>query len=254
MKDLHESLKLIDVDQIDIHETYEPSRLEKTKESIETDQFIRHPILVVPMNQGRYMVIDGVHRFTSLKALGCKVIPVQVIHQAQYSIEAWCHKVPCDQLTSILSAESDLPWTTEIRYTTPFITMCYEDIEQYLYPEDLSTNKMNVWEKVVESYSSTCQVERVLQDACTCITPREILMKYQPLQFSEIEAIVRKGKTVPAGVTRFNIAGRCLNLQVPLKLLKEKYSASQLKAWQQFLHDKVTHMRCYNEKVYLIES
>ncbi|VDZ33838.1 Siderophore staphylobactin biosynthesis protein SbnI [Staphylococcus aureus] len=77
MNHIHEHLKLVPVDKIDLHETFEPLRLEKTKSSIEADDFIRHPILVTAMQHGRYMVIDGVHRYTSLKALGCKKVPVQ---------------------------------------------------------------------------------------------------------------------------------------------------------------------------------
>lgn len=69
MNHIHEHLKLVPVDKIDLHETFEPLRLEKTKSSIEADDFIRHPILVTAMQHGRYMVIDGVHRYTSLKAL-----------------------------------------------------------------------------------------------------------------------------------------------------------------------------------------
>ncbi len=94
MNHIHEHLKLVPVDKIDLHETFEPLRLEKTKSSIEADDFIRHPILVTAMQHGRYMVIDGVHRYTSLKALGCKKVPVQEIHETQYSISTWQHKVP----------------------------------------------------------------------------------------------------------------------------------------------------------------
>lgn len=72
MNHIHEHLKLVPVDKIDLHETFEPLRLEKKKSSIEADDFIRHPILVTAIQHGRYMVIDGVHRYTSLKALGCK--------------------------------------------------------------------------------------------------------------------------------------------------------------------------------------
>ena len=58
-------------------------------------------------------------------------------------------------------------------------------------------------------------------------------MKYQPLSYKEIEAVVHKN-CVPAGVTRFNISGRCLNLQVPLALLKQDDDVEQLRNWKQF--------------------
>ena len=54
MNHIHEHLKLVPVDKIDLHETFEPLRLKKTKSSIEADDFIRHPILVTAMQHARY--------------------------------------------------------------------------------------------------------------------------------------------------------------------------------------------------------
>ncbi|HCW7624882.1 TPA: bifunctional transcriptional regulator/O-phospho-L-serine synthase SbnI [Staphylococcus aureus] len=254
MNHIHEHLKLVPVDKIDLHETFEPLRLEKTKSSIEADDFIRHPILVTAMQHGRYMVIDGVHRYTSLKALGCKKVPVQEIHETQYSISTWQHKVPFGVWWETLQQEHRLPWTTETRQEAPFITMCHGDTEQYLYTKDLGETHFQVWEKVVASYSGCCSVERIAQGTYPCLSQQDVLMKYQPLSYKEIEAVVHKGETVPAGVTRFNISGRCLNLQVPLALLKQDDDVEQLRNWKQFLADKFANMRCYTEKVYLVEQ
>ncbi|SPZ98748.1 Siderophore staphylobactin biosynthesis protein SbnI [Staphylococcus aureus] len=107
------------------------------------------------------------------------------------------------------------------RQEAPFITMCHGDTEQYLYTKDLGEAHFQVWEKVVASYSGCCSVERIAQGTYPCLSQQDVLMKYQPLSYKEIEAVVHKGETVPAGVTRFNISGRCLNLQVPLALLKQ---------------------------------
>ncbi|MBF0840650.1 MULTISPECIES: bifunctional transcriptional regulator/O-phospho-L-serine synthase SbnI [Mammaliicoccus] len=254
MNQIHKHLKLAAVDQIDLHETFEPLRLEKTKSSIEVDGFIRHPILVTPMQHGRYMVIDGVHRYTSLKELGCKMIPIQEIQDTQYSISTWQHKVPFGLWWKKIQQEHQLPWTTETRQEAPFITMCHGDVEQYLYTKDLGGSPFHVWERVVASYSDCFSIERIAQGTCPHLTQQDVLMKYQPLSYKDIEAVVRKGETVPAGVTRFNISGRCLNLQVPLELLKEDDDAKQIQQWKQFLVEKFASMRCYTEKVYLVEQ
>ena len=253
MQEIYENLKLVSIDHIDLHESYEPNRLEKTKESIMRDGFIRHPILVTETSEGRYIVIDGVHRFTSLKALGCRVVPVQNIMSTQYSIGAWQHKVPSGAWWKRLQQDPSLPWTTEIRRATPFITMKKGQDEQYLYSGDLGHQKFEAWAKVVSSYSDCCSVERIAHHACsTSLTSSDILMKYQPLSFEEIASIVRAGETVPAGVTRFNISGRCLNLQVPLNILKQDTHVCE--TWYNFLQDKVKNLRCYTEKIYLVEQ
>ncbi len=86
------------------------------------------------MQHGRYMVIDGVHRYTSLKALGCKKVPVQEIHEDNIQLvhgNIKFHLVWWETLQQ----EHRLPWTTETRQEAPFITMCHGDTEQYLYTQ-----------------------------------------------------------------------------------------------------------------------
>ncbi len=71
-------------------------------------------------------------------------------------------------------------------------------------------------------------------------------MKYQPFSYKEIEAVVHKGETVPAGVTRFNISGRCLLIfKYPLALLKQDDDVEQLRNWKQFLADKFQYEMLY---------
>ncbi|RBA01657.1 hypothetical protein DOD24_1876 [Staphylococcus arlettae] len=86
------------------------------------------------------------------------------------------------------------------------------------------------------------------------MSDEEVLLKYQPLNITEIEAVVARGETVPAGVTRFNISGRCLNLQVPLHILTEATVHVRMMKWHNFLADKINSIRCYAEKVYLVEQ
>ncbi len=70
--------------------------------------------------------------------------------------------------------------------------------------KDLGEAHFQVWEKVVASYSGCCSV-RMHKVLFACLSQQDVLMKYQPLSYKEIEAVIHKGETVPAGVTRFNI-------------------------------------------------
>ncbi|PTH26513.1 bifunctional transcriptional regulator/O-phospho-L-serine synthase SbnI [Staphylococcus arlettae] len=254
MQEVYQQLQLVPVERIDLHEDFEPSRLTKTQAQIAADQFIRHPILVVQLQSGRYMVIDGVHRFTSLKALGCNAIPVQVIDEHKYVISTWHHRVSTGAWWQNLQQDSALPWTTEVRQVTPFITVCQRQQEQYLYADDLGQSKLAAWSKVVASYSNNCAVERIAQGEINELSDEVMLLKYQPLDITEIEAVVARGETVPAGVTRFNISGRCLNLQVPLHILTEEATHVRMMKWHNFLDNKINSIRCYAEKVFLVEQ
>ena len=46
------------------------------------------------MQHGRYMVIDGGASVYKFEGVRCKKVPVQEIHETQYSISTWQHKVP----------------------------------------------------------------------------------------------------------------------------------------------------------------
>ncbi|KTC88175.1 ParB N-terminal domain-containing protein [Legionella drozanskii] len=66
------SLCLIPACNITIHEAHEEFSLEKIKSAILSEGYLRHPILVTKMNDGRYLVIDGAHRFQALCSIVLK--------------------------------------------------------------------------------------------------------------------------------------------------------------------------------------
>ncbi len=93
------------------------------------------------------MVIDGVHRYTSLKALGCNKVPAQINPMQDIQLVHGNIKfhLVCGET---LQQEHRLPWTTETRQEAPFITMCHGDTEQYLYTKDLGEAHFQVWKRL----------------------------------------------------------------------------------------------------------
>src|SRR5690349_17112386 len=108
MSEVLMSLKLIEIDKLYLHEEHEPSRLERTSQSIKHDGFLRHPVLVTEMRDGRYLVLDGVHRIGALRLLGCSKVPVQVAQKTEFSIEAWHHLVRADTGVNQLFQDTSL--------------------------------------------------------------------------------------------------------------------------------------------------
>lgn len=58
------------------------------------------------------------------------------------------------------------------------------------------------------------------------------------------------GRVLPAGVTRFQINGRLLNLKIPLHLLHRDSDVSE---WERLRHVWRRSLRLYTEQVYLCE-
>ncbi|MDT2247626.1 ParB N-terminal domain-containing protein [Paenibacillus larvae] len=87
------NLELVDIEFIDVHEKCEPKRLTKTVQTIQDDGFIKNSVLAIKIDN-RYLIIDGTHRTSALKTLGCRRIPIQVVDPKELKIEYWSHLVP----------------------------------------------------------------------------------------------------------------------------------------------------------------
>ncbi|WP_243385601.1 ParB N-terminal domain-containing protein [Bacillus kexueae] len=252
MRSIVSSLKLVPIDQMDLHEDFEPSRLEKTVEAIKRDDCIRHPILVTKLANGRYFVLDGVHRFMSLKKLQLETAPVQEVSMEDFTMTTWAHLVKKGEWFEEMIQHDNLPWKEAKKEGTPFIEVVANDKERYyLYEEDIAPYVLESWHKIVTRYSENQEVTRVPSDIETLLKNDEVLIKYSRLRYEAVEQIVMEGKKLPAGVTRFQVSGRILNLCVPLALLQKPHRVSE--KWLELLHQSEKSLRCYEEKVYVFE-
>lgn len=246
------SLKLVPIDLLELHEDYEPSRLAKTISSIKKDQFLRHPILATRLMNGRYLVLDGVHRFTSLKEIGCSKVPIQEVTDKEFTFSAWHHFVEVGSWYSEILKDSNLPWITDQKEGSLFIEMITgKDERHFLYKDDIFSYFLESWHRVVSSYTKHHAVTRVPQETKFIRPTDGVLIKYGALDYDSIAKYVLNGDKLPAGVTRFQVSGRLLNLQVPLALLKEDNRVES--EWNELLHKTKQSLRCYVEKVYLCE-
>ncbi|MDT2237021.1 ParB N-terminal domain-containing protein [Paenibacillus larvae] len=106
------NLELVDIEFIDVHEKCEPKRLTKTVQTIQDDGFIKNSVLAIKIDN-RYLIIDGTHRTSALKTLGCRRIPIQVVDPKELKIEYWSHLVPEGNWLESLRQDHTLIWTEE---------------------------------------------------------------------------------------------------------------------------------------------
>ncbi|WP_053366313.1 ParB N-terminal domain-containing protein [Bacillus sp. FJAT-27245] len=246
------SLKLLPIDLVDLHEDYEPSRLGKIISSIENDQFLRHPIIVTRLSNNRYLVLDGVHRFTSLKKLGCTNVPVQEVGKDEFTFTAWNHLVKRGNWYKELLQNPKLPWVKERKEGSIFVEMVTNNGERhYLYQNDIASHFLECWHTIVSSYTKQHRVIRVSQESEFMPQNEDVLITYGKLDYDSIAQYVVNGEKLPAGVTRFLVSGRLLNLKVPLALLKKCNRFEE--EWDELLFRSAQSLRCYAEKVYLCE-
>ncbi|WHX28272.1 ParB N-terminal domain-containing protein [Brevibacillus agri] len=251
------SIQVVDSDQVCLHEDHEPNRLDDTCQSISQQGMLLHPPIARRMQDGRYLILDGAHRTAALQKIGCRRIPVQVVTDADYQLEAWAHLVPFGPWLNGLLQHDAFLWKEEQQVEQAHIaTIVYADgSKNYVSASEDgagSTHRLRLWQQIVQSYSSSYPVRRIPHGMNVLPEADMVCLRYRPYTMEEIETIVTQGHVMPAGVTRFLISGRLLNLKIPLSLLLDPRFDEQ--EWEAYRQHWASSLRLYAETVYLNEK
>ncbi|MGN7470604.1 ParB N-terminal domain-containing protein [Brevibacillus sp. SAFN-007a] len=251
------SIQVVDSDRVCLHENHEPNRLDETCKSISQQGMLLHPPVARRMQDGRYLILDGAHRTAALQKIGCRRIPVQVVTDADYQLEAWAHLVPLGPWLNGLNQNDSFLWKDEHQGEQETVaTVIYADgKERYVTASRKGIGSMpmlKLWHQIVQSYSSAYPVRRIPQGMKVLPEEGTVCLRYRPYSMEEIEEVVRQGHVMPAGVTRFLISGRLLNLKIPLSLLLHATFDEQ--EWNEYVKHWAGSLRLYAETVYLNEK
>lgn len=74
------------IEDLYLHELTENQRLKKLKYKVIREGKQRNPIIVTKYNSG-YLILDGAHRYTALKEIGCQYVMCQIVEKDDYTIE-----------------------------------------------------------------------------------------------------------------------------------------------------------------------
>jgi hypothetical protein len=264
------NLRLIPVEEICLHERHETKRLHGTCEGIRAEGVLRHPPLAVRMQDGRCLIIDGAHRTCALQQLGCRHIPVQLVEAEDFTLEAWSHLVPAGAWLEELRGEPALRFSASVEaLPTPplaelvrpdgsvlYIQSAAEDADDQQAEEAIgfqraaAGRRIEDWHRIVDAYSQQHRVNRLAPHAVHPLEEGQILLRYPAVSVAELESAVAAGQLMPAGVTRFSVRGRLLNLRIPLTVLRDEHPHRQ---WETLLLNWSSALRLYSEAVYLCE-
>jgi hypothetical protein len=80
VKEVFSKIKIMPISKILLHEGVVADWTQKLSTNIDHDGIVKNPIIVTQY-QGRYIALDGMHRVTALRALGCRDI---VVYEVDY--------------------------------------------------------------------------------------------------------------------------------------------------------------------------
>lgn len=273
-------LEIVPVDLIVPHEHIDQKRVSRLMERLEDDGRLVNPP-VTTYWKGRYVILDGATRYSSLQRLGYPYAIVQVVDQAQagFQLHTWYHAI---------SAESDRPegstfaaLEAQLREIEGLIlrplaadesrvalerpaSLCYflnRDGHLFLAETAPGAARLAVMNRIVDVYNAWGNVERTLLtdiDRLLAQFPHLVAVAVFP-QFmpADVFDAAAEGNLLPAGLTRFVIPGRILRLNADLARLKRDESLVEKRAWfNEFLAGKLSRsrLRYYQEPVVLLDE
>ncbi len=103
-------IKFVAIESLYTHEETIPKALDQLKQELHDEGILKHPIIV---DNGTYVVLDGMHRVAALKSLNCKIVPVCLVDYQNPAIElcAWYREfegsIPIEDFLNQVSFEEE---------------------------------------------------------------------------------------------------------------------------------------------------
>lgn len=267
-------LRVTMLDKIIPHEHVDVKRVERLAAQIKADGRISNPPVVIEMEDGRFLVLDGATRTAAMKHLQLSHAVVQVVPPDEgLGLRTWYHVIHqlaaddvvqmMEDLPDISLQEVDADKADEALFE--YGGLCYVQLvdgRTYLVQAATGVNRLEALNRLTAAYIEAGEVERTLENELIMLktmypemTAVVIFPEYTVNQV--MQATLSSGRYFPAGITRFIIPGRILRLNADLAMLKSDKSLREKNRW---LHNLLVEkqmrgeIRYYAEPVYLLDE
>lgn len=224
---------LVDIDELKPHEEVVDPIVGALADSMLTEGVVRDPLIV---EQEDYVILDGMHRFNSLRLLKCRFVPCCLVDYESPLIKvgAWFRLFVVNDAESLaekLLAESRLEYSEheidleDARHNPSSIILTKTGVEfsllEILDPVERATTAVLLERAIVKKghsvkyLSETVAVEHLKSGDVNFVIAVPVFAKKQIRDFG------LRGLLLPHKVTRHVIPSRPLRIDVPLELLKE---------------------------------
>jgi hypothetical protein len=225
-------ISLISIDMLRPHEEVIDALVRKLAEDMRSQNVVRDPLIV---DQQTLVILDGMHRYGSLKQLGCHFAPCCLLEyeNPQIKVGSWYRFVEVNNAEGIVVSVLDSlgvhyrKWrtSTQIHFERLIAVADGTCFELTRDADDVSKAKLavKIEKSMVErgydvQYAPENTVTQNSSDRPNLVIPLPIFTKM------EIREIAITGQLLPHKVTRHVIPSRPLGLDVPLSLLMDTQS------------------------------
>ena len=270
------TLKILPLDLLILHEDHDLQRTLPLVDKLRAQGILRNPPIVMPLTDGsgRYMVLYGANRVTSLDQMEFPHIVAQVVEASNphVNLQTWNHiiwgmstKVLTSSLRKIKGIKLlkvdprkslDAPKYTplQIRLSDGRLFILEET------PSDLATH-ISTLHKIVNTYKTRATLDRTSQTLIDSFkkvySDLTGLVIFPRFKIKTVLKLAAQDIVLPAGITRFTISPRILHLNYPLHELSSgkpiEYKEAYLQRWIQE-RAKTKGLRYYAEATFLFDE
>ncbi len=270
------TLRILPLQDLILHEDHDLQRTLPLVAKLRAQGILRNPPIVMPLDDdsGRYMVLDGANRVTSLKEMEFPHIVAQVVksNDPHVNLQTWNHVIWGMSARTLMSdirrikglnvRKIDTHKSVNApKYMPVQIRLANGDL--YLLEEspcELAAH-IHTLHKIVNAYKTRASLDRTSQtlvDSFNAIYPDlTALVIFPPFKIRTVLKLAGQNIVLPTGITRFTASPRALHLNYPLHELSSgkpiEYKEAYLQHWiQERIKNK--GIRHYAEATFLFDE
>ncbi len=267
-------LELIRLDSVELQEKPDKARLKALALGMSESEVLRDPPIVARGLRGKLIQLDGTTRLMALKSLGCTHAVVQTVDyndSSQVLIKSWVHVSRVGK-KKFLKGISSIPkiQTEEFKlglgltltgHPLAVTSIIFRDGRglSVIGGDDLF-KRVRLMQRVVDLYSTLISRDREvsiesmgqLKEFFQKHKEKNIALFFPSFSAQEIFALMKRGITLPQGITRHIVNGRLLRINYPLEMLKNGLGLAKKKAFFKEFVEKLT-VRFYEESTWVVD-
>lgn len=270
------TLRILPLNDLILHEDHDRQRTLPLVAKLRAQGVLRNPPIVMALDDesGRYMVLDGANRVTSLQEMEFPHIVAQVVkaNDPHVSLQTWNHVVWGMSARSMLAELRNIEGLEVVQVNTRnsvdaprYMPVQLRQPNGKLYmlvetPCDLACHIGRLHE-IVNTYKSRASLDRTNQTligSFKAIYPDLTgLVMFPSFKIRTVLKLAGQGIVLPTGITRFTASPRALHLNYPLHELSSgksiDYKSAYLEHWvQERIKNK--GVRHYAEATFLFDE
>jgi hypothetical protein len=269
------TLRILPLEHLILHEDHDLQRTLPLIEKLRAQGILRNPPIVMPLedNSGRFMVLDGANRVTSLKEMGFPHIVAQLVQpgDTNVSLQTWNHVLwgmDASKLIRALQAvdtidlvQIDPQRSIDPPETIPTQIRLAGGSVYLAHTPGVLTEKVEALHGIVNCYKGRASLDRTSQTLIEgfrrIYSDLTALMIFPRFTIPEVLTLAGEGYLLPTGITRFTVSPRVLHLNYPLHELSSArpiaYKEAYLGKW---IEQRVIRkgIRYYSEATFLFDE